>query len=81
MILEKMVQVNKEACIACGLCFGTHPEYFAFGADGKAEVIKQPETNEEIASVHEAIANCPVWAISDEKVIEMKPQADMPMAA
>jgi len=77
-----MIQVNKEACIACGLCFGTHPEYFAFGADGKAEAIKQPTTDEEMATVQEAIDNCPVWAISDEKVVEMiPPQEEMPVAA
>ena len=76
-----MIHVNKDACIACGLCFGTHPEYFAFGSDGKAEAIKQPTTDEERTIVEEAIDNCPVGAVSDEKIIEMKPQAEMPMAA
>jgi ferredoxin len=77
-----MIQVNQDACIACGLCFGTHPEFFAFAANGKAEAIKQPTTDEEKATVQEAIDNCPVGAISDEKVVEMHaPQEDMPMAA
>lgn len=64
-----MVQVNKEWCIACGLCFTSHADFFAFGADGKAEAIKQPVTDEEIASVQEAIDNCPVGAITDTKEV------------
>ncbi|MEI7563724.1 MAG: ferredoxin, partial [bacterium] len=55
-----MVQVDKDLCIACGLCFSTHPDFFALGADGKAEAIKQTTTDEEMASVQEAIDNCPV---------------------
>jgi hypothetical protein len=66
------------------------------GADGKAEAIKQPVTDEEVVLVQEAIDNCPVTAISHTKVIEMNPQQgeihegdakeetpveDMPMAA
>jgi ferredoxin len=76
-----MVLVDKDACIACGLCFGTHSEFFTFGPDGKAEAIKQPTTDEEIATIQEAIDNCPVGAISDTKVVEMTPPQDIPMAA
>lgn len=76
-----MVQVDKNLCIACGLCFSSHPDFFALGADGKAEAIKQPTTDEEIASVQEAIAGCPVTAISNAKVIDMPQQDEMKMAA
>ena len=68
-----MVQVDKDLCIACGLCFSTHPDFFALGADGKAEAIKQTTTDEEMASVQEAIDNCPVGAISTITVEEVTP--------
>lgn len=59
-----MVQVDKDLCISCGLCVHTHSDFFAFGTDNKAEAIKQPTTDEEMAMVQEAINDCPVTAIS-----------------
>lgn len=60
-----MSKVDKNLCIACGICFGTHPDLFALGADGKAEAIKQPETPEEKANSEDAKNSCPVGAISE----------------
>lgn len=65
LIFVSMVQVDKDACIACGLCFGTYQNLFHFGDDGKASVVKQPETDEEEKMVQDAIDACPVGAISD----------------
>ena len=56
-----MPKIDKDACIGCGLCIGTHPEMFAFGDDGKAEVVGEGDA----ASLEDAIANCPVAAIAE----------------
>ena len=53
--MPSKVSVDKDLCIACGLCVGTAPSIFSFGDDGKAE-----------AGAEEAINNCPVGAIKGE---------------
>ena len=54
------IKLDSELCIGCGLCIGTHPEVFEFDDEGKAHVIgAAPE-----ADADDAIANCPVGAIS-----------------
>lgn len=53
--------VDKEACIGCGLCVGSHPEIFAFDDEGKADVIAEGDE----AEVEDAVASCPVAAISE----------------
>lgn len=63
--MAKKVKVNKDACIGCGLCVGSVPGVFEFGDDGKAQATAGPVTDE--AAVDEAIANCPVSAISEDK--------------
>ena len=59
--MPKKPCVDKEACIGCGLCVGSHPEIFAFDDEGKADVIAEGED----ADVDDAIASCPVSAISE----------------
>ncbi len=55
----KEVEINKNACIGCGLCVQLNNEVFDYDDDGKSKVIKQT-VNEEI----ENIANmCPTNAI------------------
>ena len=56
---RKKVKVDGSLCIGCGCCFGTYPEDFALNADGVAEAVSG-EADEE------AIAVCPVGAISEE---------------
>ena len=70
-----MVQVDQNLCIACGLCFSTHPDFFVLDTDGKAKAIKQVTTDEEKATVQEAIDNCPVGAISNVAIEETAPVA------
>ena len=54
------LKVNSEACIGCGLCVGTFDSAFELDEEGKARVIGDLDE----ASAEEAIANCPVGAIS-----------------
>jgi len=58
-----MVRIDKEKCISCGSCEAVTPELFEM-KDNKAHVKKQPESEEEINKAKEAIAICPVEAIS-----------------
>ena len=56
-----MVKVNKETCIGCGLCAEICSEVFEMKGDGKADVKK----DKDIPCVKDAIASCPVEAISE----------------
>ena len=58
--MPSKVSVDKDLCIACGLCVGTAPSIFSFGDDGKAEGV------DDEAAAEEAINNCPVAAIKGE---------------
>ena len=63
--------VDKSLCIWCGACVSVAEKLFKFGEDGKAEVIKQPETEEELATYELAKGGCPVEAIQTQEE-EMK---------
>ncbi|MDO5516946.1 MAG: ferredoxin [Clostridium sp.] len=58
--------VDKDTCIACGLCPSISPECFEIEDDGKAGCIVDviPENCEDEAQ--EAADSCPVNAISTE---------------
>lgn len=60
------VVVDKDTCIACGICPAISPEIFEMQDDGKAGVIgdEVPENFEAVAK--EAEEGCPVNAISVE---------------
>lgn len=60
--MAKKVKVDPEMCIGCGLCVGSHPEIFDFDAEGKAAAIAEGDD----AAVEDAVASCPVSAISEE---------------
>lgn len=58
----KKIVIDEDACIGCGACEGSAPDYFELGTDGKAKVIKQ--YNEEDADLLEEVKdNCPAGAI------------------
>jgi len=63
--MAKKAKVDQEACIGCGACCGICPNCFAFNAEGKAEFVKEADAADE-ASVDDAIASCPVGAISED---------------
>lgn len=60
----KKVKVDKDLCIGCGACTGIAADVFAFGDDGKAEVVGEVTADNE-ASVEDAQNGCPVQAIVD----------------
>jgi len=62
------VTVNSEMCIGCGACIAICDSIFALWEDWKSYVVKQPETEEEIKCVDEAVNVCPVGAI--KKIVE-----------
>ena len=59
--MPKKPTVDSDACIGCGLCVGTCPAAFDFNEEGKAVAIGAADD----AEIDEAIANCPVQAISE----------------
>lgn len=56
--------VNKDECIACGLCVSICPEVFEFEADGKAGVVIDEVPKESTDGAIEAQEGCPTSAIS-----------------
>lgn len=54
--------VNKETCIACGLCVATCPEVYSFDEDGMAEASGTLDDSN-FASAESARNACPVEAI------------------
>ncbi|MCR5490917.1 MAG: ferredoxin [Bacilli bacterium] len=60
--MPKKAVVDCDACIGCGLCVGSCPAAFDFNDEGKATCIGEADD----AEIDDAIANCPVQAISEE---------------
>jgi ferredoxin len=60
--MAKKAKVDSDICIGCGLCVGTHSDIFEFDDNGKAHAIAEGDD----ADVDDAIANCPVQAISED---------------
>ena len=60
--MAKKAKVDQDVCIGCGLCVGSLPSIFEFGDDGKAQAIEAGDD----AEIDDAIANCPVQAISED---------------
>ncbi|HHY43609.1 MAG TPA: ferredoxin [Coprothermobacter sp.] len=58
------LKVDKELCIACGVCMALCPEVFQADAEGKSEVIEGADETQ--PCVDEAIDSCPTGAISRE---------------
>lgn len=56
--------VDKDTCIACGLCPSICPECFEIGDDGKAGFIVDEAPSGSEDEVKEAAESCPVSAIS-----------------
>ena len=59
-----MVKVDKNKCIGCGACTASCPEVFELEDDGKSHVKSGADLSKNAKCIDEAIANCPVSAIS-----------------
>ena len=55
-------EIDRDGCIACGLCTETCPAVFRIAEDGLAEVYAEV-TEETESAVREAAENCPVGVI------------------
>lgn len=55
--------INREGCIACGVCEATCPKVFRMADDGLAEVYTDPIPKTEEDLTQEARDNCPVSVI------------------
>ncbi len=53
-------------CIACGMCYGSAPEFFSEDDNGNAYVSKQPTSAEEVEACESALSSCPVSAIGND---------------
>lgn len=58
----KKINVNKEACIGCGMCIAIDGEHFDFDENSLSEVINNE--NIETEDVKNAMKSCPTSAIS-----------------
>lgn len=56
--------VDREACIGCGVSTSVAPGLINL-VDGTAVVVKQPQTSQDVAALENAVAFCPVGAISE----------------
>jgi ferredoxin len=55
--------IDQEVCVACSTCFEEAPNNIRFDdTRGMSYVYKQPETDEELHAVREAVELCPVEA-------------------
>lgn len=61
------VKVDQEKCIGCGACPSLVPEVFDFNDEGLAQTIVDIVPEELKEQTKEAIENCPVEAIKEEK--------------
>ena len=56
--------LEKEGCIACGLCTSICPEVFQMEDDGKAGVIQEEVPDDVLGEAKEAEESCPVSVIA-----------------
>jgi ferredoxin len=60
-------KVNQTICIGCGSCAAACPNVFKMGDDGKSHVVEGVEYEADKICIDDAIAICPVQAISWEE--------------
>lgn len=60
------VEIDREGCIGCGQCADTCPAVFEMADDGLAEVIHQPDPEQE-PEAQIAAEGCPVSVIHTEE--------------
>lgn len=63
--MAKKVVVDKDTCIACGVCQSLCPEVFTADDEGKSEVVEGADLN--APCIQEAVDSCPTGAITVEE--------------
>ena len=59
--------IDQDVCVACAVCYAEAPNNIRFDDNrGASYVYKQPETDEELAAVTEAVSMCPVEAVRED---------------
>jgi ferredoxin len=66
------VRVDREACIACSVCYSTDPRHFEGDAEGKSKVMGGTSNGESVGTFNDGLQDdaqraadsCPVTAIS-----------------
>ncbi len=59
--------IDQKACIACTVCVEEAPNNIRHDEDAdKSYVFKQPETDEELHALREAVIMCPVLAPKED---------------
>lgn len=58
------VTVHENLCIGCGICELEYPDIFQLGDDGLAHPVSDDLDEEQYGDARDAIAICPVEAIS-----------------
>lgn len=53
-------------CIGCGLCWITARDNIRDDGSRRAVVFKQPQGEQELAEVYEAIGDCPEQSVGDD---------------
>ena len=69
--MKYTVEVDREACIACGVCYSTDPTHFEGDAGGKSHVLGGATNGKSAGSFEDlredaqrAADSCPVTAIT-----------------
>ena len=68
-----MIKVDETKCIGCGACVAIAPENFDFNDAGLSKVVGENVTD----STNEAVASCPVGAITVEETGEVATPASL----
>lgn len=74
--MEKII-INKEACIGCGLCVHSHPEYLVFDEMGQADPVGKEILPTDKPNILETVEHCPTEAIKIEDVKEAQDNEKM----
>lgn len=59
--------IDDRVCIGCGVSSSIAPGLIRIGASGKAGMLHQPTTDDEVRTAETAALLCPVGAISHER--------------
>jgi ferredoxin len=62
--MDAIVDVDMKKCICSGMCTTIAPDVFRLDDDGKLVVLRRNLAGDEIGAVRDAVACCPVEAIS-----------------